>query len=57
MTLEDARRKFHAEVVERAQSVDPEQRCDWTDLAYGYLLALGFPPGDETYLAAYKLEE
>lgn len=56
MTLEEAKKKFHKEVVDKASEVDPDNERYWTDLAYGYLLALGFPPGEDTLLAAYDLE-
>lgn len=52
----EAKRQFHKCVVSRAEEVDPDQRCDWTDLAYGFLLALGFEPGEETYMIASELE-
>lgn len=56
-TLEDAKKRFHAEIVSKAETVDPEQECDWSDLAYGFLIALGFPPGEETRAASRELED
>lgn len=46
--------KFMTDVAVN-DAVDATDEHDWHSLAYGYMLALGMSPGEETSTAAYRL--
>ena len=43
--------QFRREVYDRAQEVDPENECDWNNLAYGFFLGRQLSI-EEAYAAA-----
>ena len=54
LTQHQIEEKFMTDVVSN-DAVDPSNEHDWHSLAYGYMLALGMSPSEETSTAAFKL--
>jgi len=42
--LDELIHKWKVMVYDNAKEVDPEDKYDWCDLAYGFFLALKLPP-------------
>lgn len=52
---EEAIEKWKELVYNKADEIDPDQECDWWDLALGFFLAREFSIEEATYIVEYLI--